>query len=308
MKTALAVVLAVLLAGPAAAQSVNCAAQWASLVDMLGRTAGMKPPAPGIFRQTADRGCRTDGLEFAADRHLAIKANRLTWTGRDMERFVQDGLPPTAFELTLSGIRFVPQVGDKTFEYLHDIQARGQSIEVSLSVNWDDVENVVTVDNLLISLTGGDFIKFDSRVEGVDLTNAESLAQSAGQFGLTEMNLEIRSKRMFQNYLLLPLGMALLDAHPDPAARMAELKAMGRHAIDTAPNDWIAPRSKAALKSLLDDLPDPAGTLRIRQTATPGIGVARALAFSLRAGSVRTVEDLWPFFDGITTEISYERF
>ena len=113
----------------------------------------MSAPAPGLFRQTADKGCRTNGLVFPVNEHVVVKAESLTWSGRDMDRFVEGGLPPTAIALTLSGIRIVPQVGDKTFQYLQDVQSRGQNIEVSLSVNWDAADNVVSVDNLLISIT-----------------------------------------------------------------------------------------------------------------------------------------------------------
>ena len=268
----------------------------------------MSAPAPGLFRQTADKGCRTNGLVFPVNEHVVVKAESLTWSGRDMDRFVEGGLPPTAIALTLSGIRIVPQVGDKTFQYLQDVQSRGQNIEVSLSVNWDAADNVVSVDNLLISLPSDDFIRFEAQVEGVDLSTAESLRNSAISFGVTLVDLEIRSERIFQNYLLLPLGMVLLEGQSNPEARVDELKDLAKTAVEGAPSQLVSEGSKAALLSLVEDLPEPAGTLRLRQTASPGIGVARGLAFGMQAERAETLDDLWPLFDGIDVEITYDRF
>ena len=293
---------------PVLAQTPNCSAQWSRLVDAMGRLFGMSAPAPGLFRQTADKGCRTNGLVFPVNEHVVVKAESLTWSGRDMDRFVEGGLPPTGIALTLSGIRIVPQVGDKTFQYLQDVQSRGQNIEVSLSVNWDAADNVVSVDNLLISLPSDDFIRFEAQVEGVDLSTAESLRNSAISFGVTLVDLEIRSERIFQNYLLLPLGMVLLEGQSNPEARVDELKDIAKTAVEGAPSQLVSEGSKAALLSLVEDLPEPAGTLRLQQTANPGIGVARGLAFGMQAERAETLDDLWPLFDGIDVEITYDRF
>ncbi len=308
MRRFLAALAVLMMTAPAMAQTPNCAAQWTRLIGVLSNAFGVKAPPPGLFRQMADGGCRTDGLSFPTNDHLVLKAESLTWRGRDMGRFVNDGLPPTGLSLTMSGIRMVPQVGDKTFQYLQDIQSRGQDVELTLTVNWDEADKVVSLDNLTIRLPGDDFVRLNGRIEGVDLSTAESLAGSAASFGVTEMNLEVRSERMFQDYLLFPFGMAVLIGHENPDARMAELIALGKAAVADAPLKLVSAGSKAALTDLLDDLPDPAGRLTINQTANPGIGVARGLAFGMGARSIKTLDDIWPFFDGISVKIDYERF
>ena len=308
MISRLLALMIILLAHPAVSQSSTCAAEWTKLIDTASASFGMAKPAPSLFRQTANGGCRTSGLEFKINEHVAIKADSLSWSGRDMDRFVETGLPPTALELTVSGIRIVPQVGDPTFQFLQDIQTRGQNIGVTLSLDWEAETRELFLRYFTISLPSDDYVRVTARVEGVDMSSAESLAKSAATFGLTDVGLEVRTTRIFQDYLLFVVGMALLDGHPDPAARMAELKAIGRTGIDAAPGDVLSETSKAALKRLVDDMPEPAGLLRITQTANPGLGVARGLLLSRQSQAIKSVDDLGPLIDGITLDVTYDRF
>ena len=308
MRRFLALAAVLMLAHPAHAQPVSCKAQWLRLSETVAGAFGVEAPTPGIVRELANGGCRTNGLTFKTDENVSLKAESLQWRGRDMERFVSEGLPPTAFNLELSGVRIVPTFGDPTYQYLLDLQSRGQNIEVELALDWDAAEKVLRVENLLISLPNDDFIRYENRIEGVDLSTKQSLQMSAGSFGMTHSVLVVRSERFFQNYLLLPLGLALLDGHPNPAARIAELKAEGKALIAIVPGWLLSSASKAALGDLLEDLPDPSGTLRIEQRADPGMGVARGMAMAVRIQAMEEVGDLWSLFEGIEVDVSYERF
>ena len=75
------------MALPAFAQRSNCAGEWARLIEVIGRVSSISAPAPGLFRQTADRGCRTDGLTFPVSEYVVVKADRLTWSGEGLARF-----------------------------------------------------------------------------------------------------------------------------------------------------------------------------------------------------------------------------
>lgn len=308
MRRFLALAVVLMLAQPVHAQPANCQAQWLRLSETVAGAFGVEAPTPGIVRELANGGCRTNGLTFKTDEKVSLKAESLQWRGRDMERFVTEGLPPTAFDLEVKGVRVVPTFGDPAYQYLLDLQSRGQNIEVGLALDWDEAEKVLRVENLLISLPNEDFIRYAARIEGVDLSTKESLQMSAGSFGVTGAELVVRSERFFQNYLLFPLGLALLNGHPNPEARIAELKAEARGIIATVPERFLSSTSKAALGDLLDDLPEPSGILRIEQRADPGIGVARGMAMAMRAESMETVADLWTLFDGVEVDIHYDRF
>ena len=308
MRRFLALAAVLMLAQPAHAQPANCKAQWLRLSETVAGVFGVEAPTPGIVRELANGGCRTNGLTFKTDENVSLKADSLQWRGRDMERFVTEGLPPTAFDLEVKGVRIVPTIGDPTYQYLLDLQSRGQNIEVGLALDWNEAEKVLSVENLLISLPNDDFIRYEARIEGVDLSTMQSLQMSAGSFGMTHSVLVVRSERFFQNYLMLPLGHALLAGEPDPEARVAELKAESRGIIAIVPGWLLSSASKTALGDLLDDLPDPSGTLRIEQRADPGVGAARGMALAMRAGSMETVADLWSLLNGIEVDVSYERF
>ena len=112
---------------------------------------------------------------------------------------------------------------------------------------------------------------------------------------------------MFQNFLLLPLGMALLDDAENPAARVQELKAMGLEFITDIPDAALAAGSKTALKTLISDMPEPSGILRISQSASPGIGPARAIAFAMSRGDFEALDDFLMLMQGIKIDITYDR-
>lgn len=288
------------------AQSPNCAAQWTKISSTLAQLRGLAVPPLGLIRERADGGCRTNGLSFPMNDTITVKADSLTWNGRDMERFVADALPPTAFDFQLNGIRVIPTVGDPAFQYLQDVQTRGRKIDVSLSLDWDEATKIVRIDALRVNFPGEDFVSFIGVVEDVDLTSQSSLQASAGRFGLTSGNLDVRSRRLFQDYLLLPLGLTLLDGTDDPAAEISKLKDVAVTAIDAASTDVLPASSKAALKAVVADFPDPSGHLQIKQTANPGIGVARGLGLAVRGRSIEDPSGFWGLLDGIKFDVTYD--
>ena len=307
MKTLLAVIALTFAASTqAGAQQVNCASEWKRMSDVVASVTGAKLPSLGLIRQRADGGCTTNGITMSADRNLKVKADSLSWNGRDMERFVTEGLPPTAFDIQIKGITLVPTIGDPAFVYLQGIQARGRKIDVSVALNWDRETNIARVQDILISLPNDDYILIDATIEGVDLSTNASTNASLGTMGMTSANMTIRSSRIFQDYLLLPLGMALLDGHDDPDRRVTELKAEAQAALRKAPNSIVSAQSLTALSTLISELPDPSGILEIRQTATPGLGVARGMSMAMRQGRLESLDDLWSIYDGIRFDVTYK--
>lgn len=306
MRVFLALLLLV-LAGPVTAQGVNCAAQWSKFSDLLITSGRLDTALPGLMRQTADGGCRTNRLVFPAGKHLTIKADSLRWSGDDLARFATDGLPPTSLRLALTGITLVPEIGDRVFSYLQGIQARGNEIDVSVSIDWDEAEKELNIKALRIDLPLGDFVEVQGTVEGIDLSTSQTIQMSAGSFAMTEATVVVRSQQMFQDFLLLPLGMPLLEGADNPAARVQDLKMMGLEFIADVPDAVLSIGSKAALKALISDMPEPSGILRLSQTSTPGIGPARAIAFAMRGGDFEALDDFLMLMQGIKIDITYDR-
>ena len=301
-----AIIAVCLLAQPLAAQSNNCRAQWSKINDLLIRVGAIGTALPGLVRERADGGCRIDGIDLRADRHVTIATDRIEWNGTDIDRFVADGLPPRAFDLQISGIAVRPEFGDKTLSYLNRLQNQGQEIDLSLAVTWDESAGTLSLDALNLSFPDDDYIQVSAMSEGVDLSSLSTIQMSAGSFGLTQVNAEIRSTRLFQNYFLQPFGFVLLQNSDDPQARVAELKALARDALDGVPSALLAPASKRALLQLVADMPTPSGTLRLDATAKPGIGIARFLPLAMQRGRTSSLADFWKVLDGVRFDATYK--
>jgi len=308
MKTLSAVLAMLALVSVANAQPVNCNAQWSRLNDLLTKTRSIEAPIPGLIRQTANGGCRTNGVRIPAGDHVRITAQSLSWSGRDLERFARDGLPPTALSIGLKGITISPDIGDPVYSYLQGIQARGSTLDLAVNLDWDAQKNALQVVAIRLSMPEEDYVELQAEIEGVDLTSASTMQVSLGSFALTEATLKIRSQQMFQDYLLLPLGLAVLEGAENPEEKVNELRALADMSIDQAPDQIVPPASKSALKALVQDLPEPRGTLTIAQNASPGIGPARFLPFVIGGATFESLDDIWQVLGGVTLNITYDTF
>lgn len=304
MKLFAAVLAICLLAQPLVAQSTNCRAQWAKINDLLINFGVIDAALPGLVRERADGGCRIDGIDIPADRYLTFATDRIEWSGTDLDRFVTDALPPRSLNLAISGITIRPDIGDKALNYLNQLQNQGKEIDLSLAVTWDEAARTLSLNRLNLSFPGDDYVHVSALVEGVDLNSLSTIQMSAGSFGLTRMTAEIRSVRLFQDYILQPFGFALLYNSDDPETRIEELKTQASDILDGMPSDLLPPASKRALLSLVADMPTPAGTLRLDAAADPGLGMARFLPLAMRRSGIAPT-DLWNVLDGVRLDATY---
>ncbi|MDA8585176.1 hypothetical protein N9L47_02795 [Rhodobacteraceae bacterium] len=312
MIRAAAFALALVFAFSAQAQDANCNAQWARLSDLLIKAGAIDAALPGLIRETANGGCRINGVALPSWDNLDVKAQSLSWRGRDLDRFAREGLPPTALSLSIKGITLVPNIGDPVFSYIQSIQARGKSIDVALSYRWDEAAKVLELQSLRFDFPQDDYLELQARVDRVDLTNLGTMQVSVGGFAVTDTSLVIRSERMFQDYVLTALGSVVLRGSSDSAGRVAALKVIGSEAVMRAPNDVLNSASKTALNGLIDQMPDPKGQLVIETSSRTGIGPARFLPLVLPYvfGSVwfDGLDDVWQLLDGVDTTITYDKF
>ena len=302
---ALTAVVALFFAGPLAAQ--ECTAELERMSELVARS-GMAQMVPLSTAETDGEGrCRLEGLEFRAGRSVVVKADALIWSGEGRERFLRDNLPPLSLELDLTGLRVVPEIGDPVMTYLLDVQSRARPADLSIRVGWDEAENVLEWEKIELRFAGGDYVRYQAIVEDVDLSSMNAIQMSAGSFGITRTVLEVRSQGLFEAYALMPLGMALLHGEADPAARVEELKRRARSEISRLPETIFPPESKSSLANLADDMPAPAGTLRVEMTANPGLGTARGMQMALRGEDLSDLAEIWPLLEGVRYDIGYER-
>lgn len=301
-------ILALLMVAPLSAQA-SCRDQWASLNDLLIKTRALETSLPGIVREGVNNTCRINGVKIPTRNNVVTIATKsIVWSGQDMERFVAEGLPPTSLSLSVKGISIVPDFRDKTLTYLNELQNRGRTIDLALVADWDKDTKALSLAALNLEFPQDDFIRLSADLEGVDLTTLSTMQMSVGSVSLTNFTADIRSLRMFKDYLLQPIGMAVLSGSDDPEARVAKFKDAAKTIITKVPQSILPSASQSALTALVDDLPDLSGALKLTAVAEPGIGTARFLPLVLRGRSAISPGQEWSLLDGLSVDATYQPF
>ncbi|MEO9824029.1 MAG: hypothetical protein ABJF50_06385 [Paracoccaceae bacterium] len=301
-------VLGVLLVAPMTAQAASCRDQWSSVNDMLVNSGALETGLPGLVREGVNDTCRISGVEIPTrDGHVSVATKTITWSGTDMERFVNDGLPPTALSLSIEGISVRPEFGDKALSYLNEVQSRGRTVDLALSANWDFESRALTLAAFNLEFPQEDHIRLSADVEGVDLTSASTIQLSVGSATLTRFSADIRSLRMFQDYFLQPLGLALLNDSEDPAAKVLELKDTAKTQIGFVPDSILPTASKEAFLQIVDAMPELSGSLALNATAEPGLGAARFIPLAMSVGR-KSPQQIWEVFEGVRIDATFDPF
>lgn len=301
-------ILACLILAPLSVQA-SCRDQWASLNDMLIKNGALKTSIPGIVRDGVNDTCQISGVKIpTGDKVVTISTRSIVWGGQGMSRFVTEGLPPTSLSVSIKGISIVPDFDDPTLTYLNELQNRGRTIDLALVADWDEETKALSLSALNLEFPRGDFVRLSADLEGVDLTTRSTMQMSALSMVLTNFTADIRSFRLFQDYLMQPVGLAILHGSDDPRAQVAKFKAAAKSMIAEVPQSILPGASQNALGLLVDDLPDLSGALKLSAVADPGLGAARFLPLAMRGGDITSPDQIWPLLDGLRIDATYEPF
>ena len=96
---AAALVATLVSAAPVDAQSATCKAQWTAFVDTLQGAGLTEMPSATLVRDLADGQCRVGAITLPVDSETTVTVQSVTWGGEDMDRFVNDALPPRALSV-----------------------------------------------------------------------------------------------------------------------------------------------------------------------------------------------------------------
>ena len=156
------------LASPAIAQDRmtddQCGASWGVVEQMMGVTdTGLQ------FQADAQGWCLIEDAAFDMSDQQQIRIAELRWRATDIARFINDGLPPRAFEVVGKGFGMSVQTGDPVFDYLFGLQASVAQSGFGLSVRWDGVQNVVFIDDAYFDFFPENRIEATGMVDGVNL-------------------------------------------------------------------------------------------------------------------------------------------
>jgi len=289
-----------------AAQTAElCQASWDRLAAALPLSAetGAAPAEDG--RCSIER----VALETGYGLHPAgFEASRMLWATEGYDPADPAALP-RALSVEIEGINQLLHTGDPVFDYLLRFQMRASSTQARMDLHWDEAEQRLELERLEIDFPGQNSLSLSATLAGIDLGSVGMAQISAMSSGLARLDLEIETNGLFESLALIPLGNALIDPWgAEPAEQVAQFKAAAAGWLSDLPEANLDGASRTALLDLLDTLPNPAGTLRIRAGAEPPFGPSRfmgAALFGLAApggGGEQLLEGVRLSFDWQPTE------
>ena len=225
----------------------------------------------------------------------------LRWRASGVNRLIDDGLPPSSFEVIGEGLSISPNTGDPVLDYLMGLQSAAEQTGFGLSVRWDGVQNAVFVDEAYFDFNPDNRIEFTARIDDVDLTDIATIQSSVGSMGLRDFSMKADFAGWFESFVALPLGTQLLEREgTDPAAQVTQLQEQSLTFLEEVPVAILPQASRDNLAAFIQSLPTPRGELRLQLSASPTLSAARMAPFALMPSepSMEQIVDLG--LEGVT--------
>jgi hypothetical protein len=252
-----------MLATPAAAQDISladCRAILAALPPALAAADVVMVPLPEPSLQ--DGWCTILDWDYRPDASFApgFSLAAVRFRGDGLLGLTQ-GIPPASLEVQVRDLAVRVFTADAAMNYLMGVQMARAGVDMDLSLRYDADARILTLDRFQADFPGDNAVSITGRVVRLDLTSLSGLQYSVGQAGLTDLTLNIRSHGLFENYVVLPLGLPLLQmaGTQDPAAAVAGLLDKAQATVASLPDTLMDAPSRAAMDALLADLPNPWG-------------------------------------------------
>lgn len=298
--------LAALLAGPAGAEGLAgqalCAAAWGKMSEMASNLGDLS--AAGVTLNGDWCVVEDSGLDLPGDYSPNLKADTLRFRGSAVMSALDKEPLPLSLEVEARGVRLVTETGDAQLDWLFAAQARPNPMSADLALNWDPGAHVLTLDWLSVDFPLDNRVKLTGEVSGVDFSSVGAMQMSATSFAIQKVDLRIHTHGLFEWFVLMPLGPIVLPREGDMDMAAERIRADLLAMADALPGSSFPEASKAALVTLIGELPNPSGELTLAMWAEPGIGPVRFGGFAI-TGMPRTFAEASPLFQGVTVDIGW---
>ncbi|MEM9972234.1 MAG: hypothetical protein AAF762_14225 [Pseudomonadota bacterium] len=219
------------------------------MTDQLIADEALEEAPRALVRSRPDGWCGVRSLRVALEDGMTLSIEDFTWRGADMERFLNDGLPPTALEVNAKRVNL--SGGDSVgFAGL----AGPSGLDLSLAVVWDEGRNFLDVRQIDVRSSNGDRLTLSAHIDNVDLSSEAAMQMSATAWSVSKAVIGIG------------VGEALQELVPG-----VDLSTL----VSALPGDVLSSGSAAAISQYNAD--GPQGNLTFDVAATPGLGPARFL-------------------------------
>ncbi len=235
-----------------------------------------------------------------------VTVERISLRLDDTDALLTLGRPPHDIVLTVENARVVNRFDDSAFDYAYRAQSYWNTFDGSLRARWLADDRRLVVDEMAVDAPGPNGFSLSGEIAGIDLTSQGSMLTTVGSMGLTRLDATIESQGIFEILVLTPLVGLLTFRESTAEASIDETLAMAAAGIEAAPQAILPDAGKAALIAVLDDFPNPGGSLRLTLDADPGLGMPRLARFAIN-GAPQTAEAFWAAFSGVTLDVSYDR-
>ena len=298
--------LALLLAGPVGAEGLAgqalCEAVWGKVRDGLASFGGLS--AAGVVQE--GDWCVVEGpvLDMAGQYLPDWHMDRLKVRGAALGWIADGSILPEGLEIAVEGLRLVVQTGNPQMDWLFAAQSRPNAIAAELSLGWDPTARKLRLEGMSIDFPGDNLVEASATVTGVDLSSTGAAQMSATSFALTEFDARITTHGLFEWYVLMALGPAVLPSEGDMDAAFAGVQAEAKAFVADLPGTSFPDDSKAALVAFVEALPNPSGDLTLELRAEPGLGPVRLGGYAL-TGVPTSMAEAAPLFQGVTVDVGW---
>lgn len=298
--------LVLALASPVAAEGLAgqalCSAVWAKVSGdwgYLGEVAAVAVTQDGDW-------CLVDGpvLDLEGPYVPDWRMDRLRFRGSALGWVADGSTLPEGLEVTVEGLRLVVETGDARMDWLFAAQSGPNRIDAEAALAWDPTAKVLRLEGLSVDFPGENSVQVSGIVTGVDLSSMGAMQMSATSFALTDFEAQVTTHGLFEWYLLMGLGSAVLPSEGDIDAAAEGLRADMLTMVGDLPGTSFSDASKAALRALIGELPNPSGDLSLSLQAEPGIGPVRFGGYAI-TGVPQTLAEAAPLFKGVTVDVGW---
>jgi hypothetical protein len=298
--------LVVALASPVAGQDMT-AKDCAALIAKLQGTLSALSVTFGAGGVDAGR-CVMSGVARSADRQSGVgwRADRVLLSGMAFAGPYATSGVLDSLDIDVQGLTILPGFPDPVPPHLVDLQPYLRGIDATIGLNRNDASNSLQLSRLLVTLPLDAKIDVTAQVINADLSDLVAAPIRLAGALVTDADIKITSRGLFGALLTAALGPEPARDASARADAIRDLRAEATSQISQLPGPLFSLGSKSALRTLVADLPDPQGTLRVKLRSDQGIGAASFAGFLL-GNPPRSVADLAPVFEGVDVDVAWPR-
>ena len=250
--------------------------------------------------------CQIQNGVLNIDIRTRLHIETFKWRASEVERLIEEGLPPRSLEVYGEGLRVIPQSGDAVYDYLLEVQLGDARIDFGGAVRWDGVQNAVVVDEGFVVFDETNRVDVTGRIDGVDLTDQASIQSSLGTAGLENFTVKAEFDGWFEHFLAVPFGVAVLtDSVLPPEQQVGDLQGQAINLIGRIPETVFPDVTRDALSQFITALPKPRGTLQVQLNAEPAIGMERLSPLGFTQTAQDRLNVLPDVLDGVRVLVTW---